>query len=126
MFAIMRQAVTLVLLALLADATQTSMKGDCNKGSKALFSIKYCKSFTCDKCCDLWCKDKCDDMKKKMEKAGCSCEGDPKAHTDKSFCEGKEKDFKSEHKDDAWEDKQAAACSRGCKACCSKKDFKSE
>ena len=90
----------------------------CSGTVKKEHTLVYCKSYMCTECCDHWCKEECDNLKEAMEEASCSCEEEPKAHSDKSYCKTEEDDFEKEHKDLTWEEQQAMSCAQGCDQCC--------
>jgi hypothetical protein len=48
-----------------------------------------------------------------MEDEGCSCDTAPEAHSNEAFCKDEAKTFKEEHKDDTFDEHNAAACSMG-------------
>ena len=94
-------------------------ENECSGIVKDEHTLVYCKSYMCSECCDHWCKEECDNLKEAMEEASCSCEEEPKAHSDKSYCKTQDEEFEKEHEDLTWGEQQAMSCAQGCNECCS-------
>lgn len=107
---------------------------DCGKYAKREHLILYCHSWMCTECCDEWCMDKCDILRRRMERKKCyPCsdksmwrsgwvKGDKHhsdgSHMNEDYCKDEHKKFKGKYEDLTWYEQQAMACSRGCEQCC--------
>merc|ERR1719272_2639506 len=101
----------LTLLLLLAASAEPEPK--CDK-----YTITFCDSGMCNKCCDKWCKKECENIEEAMKGDDCSCEKPPEAFTEDAFCKDKKKKFDKKYGDEDYANKLARACNRGCKTCC--------